>query len=88
MLPKCTSVTYHLIGRKALVVYIDKFSSWNKHNEVISKKNLIRHWAGQKPHFDHNPLICAYNTSVLPYFDYCCEFWDPINLALCNCLQK
>ena len=71
-------------------VYIDEFLSWNKHIEVISKKisSGIRAVRKLKPHVDHNTLICAYNALVLPHFDYCCEFWDIINLTLCNRLQK
>ena len=66
---------------KALGVYIDEYLSWNKHIDIISKKisSGIGAVRKLKPHVDHNTLICAYNTLVLPHFDYCCEVWDTIN---------
>ena len=48
---------------KALGVYIDKFLSWNKHIEEISKKISfgIRAVRKLKSYVDHNMLTCAYN---------------------------
>ncbi len=37
---------------------------------------------------DHNTLICAYNTLILPHLDYCCEVWDTIGATLSDRLQK
>ena len=31
---------------------------------------------------------CSKLFGTRSYFDYCCEVWDPINLTLCNRLQK
>ena len=66
----------------ALWLHIDKFWSWNKHNEEISQKISSGTGAVRKlnlMHVDHNTSKCAYNAPVLPHFDYCCEVGD-VNL--------
>ena len=75
---------------KALVVCINEFLSWDKHIDKIAKKvsSGIGAIIKFKSCVDHNTLIRAYNALILPHFDYCCDFWDTINITLSDRLQR
>jgi hypothetical protein len=62
---------------------------WDKHIDKIAKKvsSGIGAIRKLKSSVDHNTLICAYNSLILPHLDYCCEVWDTIGITLSDRLQ-
>jgi hypothetical protein len=62
---------------------------WDKHIDKIAKKvsSGIGAIRKLKSSVDHNTLICAYNSLILPHLDYCCEVWDTICITLSDRLQ-
>ena len=75
---------------KALGVPVDKFLSWDKHIDNISKKRSsgIGPIKRLKPFVDCETLKSAYNDLVLPHFDCCCGVWDSVGISLSGRLQK
>ena len=64
--------------------------SWKSNTENICKKVTagISSIRRIKPFVDQDTLILIYNTTVRPYFDYCCEVWDVFGETQSKRLQK
>ena len=75
---------------KTLGVIIDQHLSWKNNTNYICKKitSGISALRRLKDFVDKDSLLSVYNSTVRPYFDYCCEVWDGFGETQSKRLQK
>ena len=75
---------------KCLGVHVDQYLTWGSHVNTVIKKVAANLSVLKKikPMLNRDNLVKVYNTTIRPYFDYCCLVWDSIDQTLTDKLQK